>query len=246
MALAEYAKQPQYKALAIASLGWGQAVGEADVETAKSLALQRCGLRAQSPCFLYAVGTTVVWPKGIVPLPAPGDQRTELLSSEYTSAGLAIINAGWQRSAQGYSALGNHRALAASERFRHWVGGRPSLDEAERLAIERCGYEGQTPCLLLSADGYWTVEIPISRRIVGIFLPGTDTNLPRDQRSRVTSIYQGKPWRALARGHSGTWYPLAGAASEAAAVEAALQSCAAADTQCELLAIGNFRVADGK
>ena len=246
LTLAEYAKQRQYKALAIAALGWGQAVGEADVETAKSLALQQCGLRAQATCFLYAVGTTVVWPKGIVPLPAPGDQRTELLSSEFTLAGLAIINAGWQRSAERYSTLGNHRALAASEKFRHWVGGRPSLDEAERLAVERCSYEGQAPCLLLSADGYWTVQIPTSRRIIGIFLPGTDTNLPIDQRSRISRIYQGKPWRALARGQNGTWHPVAGATSEVAAVEAALQSCAAADTQCELLAIGNFRVADGK
>jgi DNA-binding winged helix-turn-helix (wHTH) protein len=246
LTLADYSKQPQYKALAIAALGWGQAAGEADVETAKSLALQRCGARAQTPCFLYAVGMKVVQPKGIVPLPAPGDQRTELLSSEFTSAGLAIINASWQRAAQSCSALGNHRALAASERFRHWVGGSPSLDEAERLAVERCGYESQAPCLLLSADGYWTVEIPTSRRIVGIFMPGTDTNLPNDQRSRISSIFQGKPWRALARGQNGTWHAVAGAASEAAAVEAALQSCAAADTQCELLAIGNFRVANAK
>jgi hypothetical protein len=67
---------------------------------------------------------------------------------------------------------------------------------------------------------------------------------PWRRRQRVARVYQGQEWRALARGKSGSWHPVAGAASEAAAVEAALKSCAAEDRDCQVHAIGNFRVED--
>ena len=184
----------------------------------------------------------VVWPSGIVPLPAPGDQRAGF-SDEFSLGRSAAINQNSQRSRK-YAAQGNHRALAMSQRMVHWMGQKASLGEAIRLATERCGYEGQLPCLLISADGFWTVELPTSRRPINIFLPGTEAQLPADDRKRIATVYQGKPWRALAHGRNGTWHAVAGAASEAAAVEAALQACAKADSECRLFAIGNFRVAE--
>ncbi len=80
----------------------------------------------------------------------------------------------------------------------------------------------------------------------GIFLPRTDAELPNGERQRIGSIYQGKPWRALVHGRNGTWHAVAGAPSEAAAIEAAMKSCGQADVDCRLFAIGNFRVADDK
>jgi hypothetical protein len=46
----------------------------------------------------------------------------------------------------------------------------------------------------------------------------------------------------LARGKSGSWYPVANAPSESAAVETALELCGKNDSDCSLYAIGNFRV----
>ena len=57
---------------------------------------------------------------------------------------------------------------------------------------------------------------------------------------------RGSPWRAVARGRNGTWHAVAGAASEAAAVEASLEACGRDDVDCRLFAIGNFRVVDDK
>jgi hypothetical protein len=98
--------------------------------------------------------------------------------------------------------------------------------------------------MLLSVDGFFTVEIPKSRPIIGIFMPGTDADLPVEARQQVGQIYQGQEWRALARGKGGSWHAVAGASSEAEAVEAALKSCAAEDRDCQVHAIGNFRVDD--
>jgi len=39
-------------------------------------------------------------------------------------------------------------------------------------------------------------------------------------------VHQQKDWRALARGKSGGWYPVAGSPSESAAAEQALRLCA--------------------
>jgi DNA-binding winged helix-turn-helix (wHTH) protein len=243
--LADYAQKPEHKAVAISAVSLGEAVAAPDVESAKAEAMQRCGLRPQTVCMVYAADMEVVWPKEAVPLPAPGDMHTEPLSA-FTPAQFASINGGWGQQVEPYSTHGDHRALAVSRTNMWWVTQRPSRDEAIRLAIERCGYLGQIPCLLVSVDGFWTVELPTSRPIINVFLPGTEAEVPAEQRQRVATIYQGKPWRALARGRNGSWHAVTGAASEAAAVDAALQSCAGADAECRLVAIGNFRVAEDR
>jgi DNA-binding winged helix-turn-helix (wHTH) protein len=245
LALADYAQKPEHKALAVSANGWGLAAAAPDVESAKTEALQRCGLRPQSACLLYAVDMGVVWPEGVVPVAAPGDQRTEPLA-KFTLEEFATISKAWQQAAESYWALGSHRALAISRTRIYWVGQRNSQDDAIRLAVERCGYQGQLPCLLLSVDGFWTVEIPTSRPISTVFLPGTEAELPVAERRRIAAVYRGSPWRAVARGRNGTWHAVAGAASETAAVEASLEACNRADVECRLFAIGNFRVADDK
>ena len=88
------------------------------------------------------------------------------------------------------------------------------------------------------------MQIPKTRRVTRIFLPSTDPDIAEADRERIASAYQGREWRALARGESGGWHPLAGAPSEEAAIEAALKACAQADTGCRLYAIGNFGVAE--
>jgi adenylate cyclase len=118
-----------------------------------------------------------------------------------------------------------------------------STDEAIRIAIERCADWYQVPCLLLSVDGKLTVEVPKLRRLTGVFMLTTEPQMSAPDKQRIGEIYRQKEWRALARGAAG-WYPVANAASEAAAIEQALAACTTRDQGCRLYAIGNFRVAD--
>ena len=100
------------------------------------------------------------------------------------------------------------------------------------------------PCLILAVDGFLTIQIPKTRRVTRTFLPSTDPEIADADRERIASIYQGREWRALARGETGSWHAIADAPSEEAAIEAALKACAQADSGCRLHAIGNFGVAD--
>lgn len=75
-------------------------------------------------------------------------------------------------------------------------------------------------------------------------LPNAET-IPRLADRRPVERESGQivaEWRALARGKNGSWHAVAAASSEEAAIEAALTSCAQADQECRLHAIGNFRV----
>jgi hypothetical protein len=136
----------------------------------------------------------------------------------------------------------NHRALAITTGGAWTMGAIASRAEAVRLAVERCAEYWQRPCLILAVDGLLTIQIPKSRQVARIFLPSTETELRDRFKESVGHIYRGPEWRALARGKGGTWHAVAAAASEPAAIDAALTSCSQADTECRLYAIGNFRV----
>jgi DNA-binding winged helix-turn-helix (wHTH) protein len=245
--LADYASWPDAKALAISGYSFGTAYGAPDVEAAKAEALERCrAAKSTSACRLYAVAMNVVWTTSVLPLPLPADVRAEPLA--------APVTATWLRRSysddyigQVYKSQSNHKALAISgfsgQLF--WSVHRESQAEAARTALEICSYERQAPCFVFSVDGFMTVEIPRSRPIVEFFLIGSDFAIPPEARAGIARVYQGKDWRALARGGKGGWYPVAGAPSEAAAVEAALKLCNAADPDCRIWAIGSFRVAQG-
>jgi adenylate cyclase len=137
-----------------------------------------------------------------------------------------------------------HKALALRRGAISWNTA-DDRAQAERLTIERCGDDRQAPCLLLSADGMLTIQIPKSRPITDIFMLTTEPEMSDADKARIGDIYREKDWRALARGARG-WYPVANLPSEAAAVDAALASCALRDTDCRLHAISNFRVAAEK
>jgi len=234
-----YPRQPDYKAIALSSYSIGVSHGAPDIESAKTQALQKCSvqLEKKSACTLYAVGMDVVWPGGIIPLPPPGDLRTEPLSAKFTPSPL------FGSPGEIYPTEGNHRALARAARIPRWVSNRVSREEAIRRVLEKCGYDNQLPCLLVSVDGFWTIEMPAAHQRVANFFPSIAPELPSEARQRIQEIYRGPPWRALARGRQ-SWHAIAGAASEADAIEKALQACGKVDSDCKLFAIGNFRIRD--
>ena len=86
--------------------------------------------------------------------------------------------------------------------------------------------------------------MPRSYAITAPFTLAGESQMSDADRQRVATIYAGRDWPALARGSSGRWYGVEGRESEAAAVGAALQMCGAAESECTLHAIGNWRVGD--
>jgi hypothetical protein len=185
-----------------------------------------------------------VWSPDTLPLPAPGDLRTEPRDVALVADDIPMLRLeARQDIAQRYLPARNHKALALATGATWFVRERGSRAEAVRMAVEGCADRWQRPCLVLSVDGFLTIQIPKSRKVTRLFLPSMETEIPVSDRERIGAIYQGAEWRALARGRN-AWHAVAAAPSENAALEAALALCAQADGDCRLYAIGNFRVAD--
>jgi DNA-binding winged helix-turn-helix (wHTH) protein len=240
--LASYPNRPDFKALAITGEGFAVAEGEASEEAARQDALRRCHARTKRQCRLYAVGTNVVWSPEALPVPAARDIRVEPLSIPLVPNDVPLIDAPRRRTiARLHMNAPNHRALALTTRGTWTTHSRTTRAEASRLALERCGEFWQRPCLILAVDGLLTIQVPKSREVGRLFLPSTEGELTSEDRTRIGRIYQGAEWRALARGES-SWHAVAAAASEQAAIEAAMKSCTQSDRNCRLYAIGNFRV----
>jgi DNA-binding winged helix-turn-helix (wHTH) protein len=243
--LATYPSRPDVKALALASDGIGIADGSPNTDSAKQEALRQCSSRAKQLCQIYAVGTDVVWSTKALSLPAPTDLRVEPLDIPLLPDEIPVLSRrGRQDVAERYLKSSNPKALAFTAGVVWFVTQRENRGEAVRMAVEHCSVNLLRPCLILSVDGFLTIQIPKTRRVVRTFLPSTEADIADRDRERIAGIYQGAEWRALARGKNGTWHAVAGAPSEAAASEAAVKSCAQADGECRLYAIGNFHVAN--
>ena len=247
--LETYPLQPDFKAVAIAAGAYGVASGAHDPSSAKAEALERCKLRSSSSrfCRLYAVGADVVWSVKSLPLPLPFDIHDEPLEEAFDAAALLPDMTGQI----GYMNRADHRALALQGTPQGMGGfyatfGTALRPTAVRLAIEGCVDIYQSPCLLVSVDGLWTIRVPKSRRIVGLFMLTNEAAISGEDKQRIGAIYRQNDWRAMARGKAGGWYPVAGAPSESAAIEQALERCAEHDIECHIYAISNFRVADEK
>jgi adenylate cyclase len=242
--LADYARQPDFRAIAISRIGWGISSGLTDSVAAERDALDRCKRRDQNgDCRIYAVGDKVVWPPAPPLLPA--DFHPEPLDVPLLPAELAIVKG--MPNATGLDTFlkgKDHKALAASgaEAGFSSMLDRDDRAEAIRLAVERCSDFAKLPCLLISVDGLLTVRIPRSHGIVRPYTLAGETEMSEADKLRIGRIYGGKDWRALAKAGSGRWYAVDGAESETAAADRVLLDCRQAETACALRAIGNFRV----
>jgi DNA-binding response OmpR family regulator len=246
--LDNYATRPAFKALAISAAprnGWGLAFASPDTDSARKEALERCTARSgQHVCRIYAVGDNVVWSAAALPLPLAADIHAEPLSIPLVAADVPLLNdLRHQEIADHYLPRPNHKALAIGRQRIHWNTGN-SREEAARITVERCGDAMQSPCLLLSVDGMLTVQLPQSRAVTDIFMLSTEQDMSEADRTRISPIYAAPDWRAIARSSGGHWYAVGGRASEVAAIDAALADCRAAEKDCTLYAIGNWRVDD--
>ena len=240
--LADFAREPSFKAIAISRIGWGVATGERDTVTAEREALDRCRKRDQKgDCRIYALGNRVVWPPLHLPLPA--DLHVQPLNEPLVPRQLvAVKGVPTPAGLQAYLAEGNHKALAISDSGFSSMKDRETQAEAIRLAVERCSDFARTACLLISVDGFLSVKIPSSYGVVRPYTLAGETDMSDADKVRIGKIYSGKDWRALARGASKQWYAVSAMESEMAAAAGALKACHAAEPDCKLWAIGNFRV----
>ena len=243
-ALADFAREPSYKAIAISRIGWGVASGARDTVSAEREALDRCRKRDQKgDCRIYALGNRVVWP--LLRLPLPADLRTEPLNEPLVPQQLSAVK-GVPNVAglQAYLADSNHKALAISDSGFSSMKDRETQAEAIRLAVERCSDFAHAPCLLMAVDGFLSVKIPSSFGAVRPFTLAGEAEMSEADKARIGKIYSARDWRALARGASQQWYAVSDMASEKAAADAVLTACRASERDCTLWAIGNFRVTD--
>lgn len=241
--LASYPSRPNPKALAIAYDTTAVSDGATDIESAKQEALRQCQSKTKRVCRIYAAGLDVVWSRASVPLPEPGDLRSEPLSIQLVPDDVPLMRGIARRNiAEQYMKWNPHTALAITTDGSHYTSERRSRSEAARMAVEGCAEMWQRPCLVLSVDGFLTIQIPKTRKIDRIFLPSIETDIPTPHRERIAEIYRRAEWRAVAAGKNGAWEAVAGAMSETEAIEAALEACSRVDGECQLYAIGNFHV----
>src|SRR5262245_8768051 len=153
-ALANYERDPDFKALAISREGWGLAIGAAGEDSAKREALDRCKQRDDKGiCRIYAVGNVVIWSRTLLPLPF--DVRSEVLEAPFLPDEGELISRRLRAPrVEAYLKEKDHKALAASVNGFWPVANRPTRSEAARLAFERCSDANQAPCLLVSVDGF--------------------------------------------------------------------------------------------
>jgi DNA-binding response OmpR family regulator len=248
----DYAREPDAKAIAISREGWGLSSGAVDDAAARNEALERCRERDKGGfCRIYAVGDSVVWPSSSLPLPLAADIRADRPTQPAMTP--ETLDKAWRTMWQNeppssltdYARGRDHRALAVgATRTFYGTADRPSRDDAIRVAIERCSDFARTPCVLIAVDGGWTVEMPRSYAIAAPFTLAGESQMSEAERKDVARVYAGRDWRALARGRSGRWYAVEGRETEAAAVDEAMKACRAAEAECILHAIGNWRVGD--
>lgn len=239
--LQTYAARPDIKVLAIGSDQFSVVDNAVDVESAKQQALNQCSTRT-TRCRIYAVGTEVIWSKESLPMAGAGDLRTEPLAIPLVPSEIPTLNSRRRELVNGYMKGDDHRAMALATGRTAYVTARGDKAEAARLAVERCSERVQRPCLILSVNGSLTIQIPKTRRVDRIFLPSAEEDIPDGDKARVSQVYRGREWRALARGKNGSWHAVADEPSEVAAIEQALANCTKTDDNCRLYAIGNFRV----
>jgi len=249
-----YVSAPDHKALAISYSRMGMIAGQADTETAKTEALERCrkaleAAKIKNDCYLYAVGNTVVYARGYPPMPPQPWVRSDPgIERPFNSKDVPLISArtrSWIDN--NYPNARKSKALALSPRddkvFRS--SGRASRDEAARVVLEGCGSFAGVACMIIAIDDTFVVPIPSTVKVIGFFQAAENQRiLPRmrdDVARRLAEARTG--WSAVAVGASGMPRVASGAASEQSAVEDALAACNQQDKGCELIAVGPFSVA---
>ncbi|MBR0935094.1 adenylate/guanylate cyclase domain-containing protein [Bradyrhizobium jicamae] len=249
----EYVRAGDAKALAINLNGFiGWVAGQANEDAAKAAALDQCQKRADNVgtprrCELYAVGNTVVYVHGRPPLPPlPWVKRDSLVEKPFASKDMPMVHEPGRNRLDSLFTPGRKTktiALGPGAQF-FFNSGMDTLEESTRRNLQACGALAGVPCMIVAVDDVFVVPIPTTSRVTGFFKAADSSVITPNERSdiahRLAEATTG--WNAVAVGTQGRPGLGLKAASEAAAVNAALGDCARRDSDCHVIAIGPFAV----
>ena len=249
----DYAPAADFKAFSLNVGGFSASVtAQPSEEAAKSAAVEQCQKRAdaaQSPrkCELYAVGDTVVYAPGKPPMPSlPWIRHDAATEQPFAAKNVPLTRDGGRARLEAvYAPARKNKALALGP------GGAlffpialDSVEEAVRRALESCGGIAGVPCMIVALNDNFVVPIPASLKITGFFKAAGNTMISADARDdvgrRLADASSG--WNAVVVGTAGRPGLGLKAATEQAAVNAALAECVKRDSNCQVVAIGPFAV----
>jgi class 3 adenylate cyclase len=249
----DYAPAADFKAFSLNVGGLNAFVtAQPSEEAAKSAAVEQCQKRAdaaQSPrkCELYAVGDSVVYAPGRPPMPPlPWIRHDAATEQPFAAKNVPLTRDGGRARLEAvYAPARKNKALALGP------GGAlffpialDSVEEAVRRALESCGGIAGVPCTIVALNDNFVVPIPASLKITGFFKAAGNTMISADARDdiarRLADASSG--WNAVAVGTAGRPGLGLKAATEQAAVNAALAECVKRDSNCQVIAIGPFSV----
>ena len=247
----EYMAAPDHKALAISSGPIGFTSGQADDETAKTVALDICQKRAdalpqQRKCELYALGTTVVYGGGRPPMPpAPWVRHDPATTRPLIANDIPLMKPPGKAAVEKSYLSGRASKALALGPFGgfYFVTNQESPDEAVRRVLELCGNNAGVPCLAVAVNDDFVVPIPLTMKVVGFFQPASAAAITPDLRDDVARrLANGGGWTAVATGAGGRVGAMVGAANEQDAIAGAMADCAKHDSACRVIGIGPFAV----
>jgi adenylate cyclase len=249
----DYAPAADFKAFALNVGGLSASVtAQPSEEAAKSAAMDQCQKRAdavQSPrkCELYAVGDAVVYASGRPPMPPlPWIRHDAATEQPFVAGNVPLIReAGKARLENVYVPARKNKAVAIGPGGTLFFPMAPdNVDEAVRRALESCGGIAGAPCMIVALNDNFVVPIPASRKVTGLFKAVGNSAIAADARDdvarRLADASSG--WNAVAVGSAGRSGLGLKAATEQAAIDAALAECARRDSNCQVIAIGPFAV----
>lgn len=241
------------KALAITTGRYiGYVTGQPSEELAKTVALDTCQKRVEAAklaikCEIYAVGNKVVSLRAHPPMPpAPYVVRDALVERPFVVEEMPLVREPTKDNLRrNYVTVRKSKAIALGP-----LGGanfytaQDTPDEAIRRALELCGSNAGSPCMIVALDDNFVVPVPKTMKATGFFRPTTNAFVAANERDFLARRYAGatKGWNAVAASVNGKTGAALGAETEDAAVKAALADCAKVDRECRVIAIGPFSV----
>ena len=251
--VSDYSPTTGFKAFALNVGGFSAFVtAQPSEEAAKSAALEQCQKRAdtaQSPrkCELYAVGDSVVYAHGRPPMPPmPWLRHDAATEQPFVAKNFPLAReASKGRLENVYAPARKHKAVALGPGgVLFFLIALDSVEEAARRVLESCGGIAGVPCTIVALNDNFVVPIPSSLKVTGFFKAAGNTAISADTRDdvarRLADALSG--WNAVATGASGRPGLGLKAATEQAAVDAALADCGKRDSNCQIIAIGPFTV----
>jgi class 3 adenylate cyclase len=248
----EYLPAPDHKALAISFAGSGFITDQKDDETAKAAALETCQqiqnrVNPVAKCEVYAVGDTVVFTRGRMPMPPePWVVRDAAIETPFAVKDVPLIDENVRATVDKfYRPARKPKAMAVSPQgLSNFYGAAANTEEAARRALEACGSRAGVACMIVAIDDVFVVPIPTTRKPIGFFRASGNAEIAPDAREDVARRLgnAANGWNAVAVGAEGRPGLMLKAANEQSAIDGAVADCAKKDRACQVIAIGPFSV----